>query len=83
MLPKRTKTQIIKEILEVCTGNDVKKTWIVYQTNLSFKTANSYLDLLINNGLLEIIEGKITIYKTTVKGEKALKSLRAIDALVS
>ena len=82
MLPKRTKSRVLKEILEVCTGNGANKTRIVYQANLNLISINPYLDLLTKNGLLKIIEGKITRYKITAKGERALKSLRKIDALI-
>ena len=76
MLPKRTKSRVLKEILEVCTGNGANKTRIVYQANLNLISINPYLDLLTKNGLLKIIEGKITRYKITAKGERALKSLQ-------
>jgi predicted transcriptional regulator len=51
---------------------------------LNFKTALPYLDLLTRGGLLETVPGESTIYiyKTTAKGRKALKALRAIEAII-
>jgi predicted transcriptional regulator len=83
MPPKRTKNQLILEILEICLEDSKSKTRVVYQANMNFNTVNSYLDLLIKNGLIEVIEGEMTLYKTTEKGENALEKLRKIEALVS
>jgi hypothetical protein len=43
-----------------------------------------YLDLLTRGGLLETVPGESTIYiyKTTAKGRKALKALRAIEEII-
>lgn len=83
MPQRRSKAQIIAQILTLCQGNDAGKTLIVYQAGLNFKTVNGYLDLLLEKGLLEVIEGDRTIYKTTDKGERALESLRAVEAIFS
>jgi predicted transcriptional regulator len=48
------------------------KTQIVYACNLNFHTVMPYLELVIRNGLTERIEGGVTRYKTTAKGEEAL-----------
>lgn len=83
MPPRRSKTQLIGQILTACQGDGARKTKIVYQVNMNFNIANSYLDLLTKKGLLEAIQGKHTIYKTTAKGEKALECLRAIEEIYS
>jgi predicted transcriptional regulator len=42
-------------ILEICSENGgVNKTKIVYQTNLNFKVATLYLDMLIKEEMIEV-----------------------------
>jgi predicted transcriptional regulator len=81
MEKKRSKNQIIEEILTLCQEG-ASKTKIVYQVNLNFCTINPYLDSFTKNGLLDIFEGDPTKYKTMDKGMKVLKHLKAFDALV-
>ena len=83
-MPRRSKDKIIADILEVCLMPGLSKTNVVYRANLNFKTALSYLDLLTRGGLLETVPGESTIYiyKTTEKGRKALKALRAIEKII-
>jgi len=83
MPEKRNKDQINAQILALCQGDGASKTKIVYQVNLNFKTAKGYLDLLLEKGLLEAIEGDRTIYRTTPEGERALKCLKAVEAIFS
>ncbi len=65
---RRTNQAITSQILKVC-DNGASKTTVVYQANLNFLTAESYLDNLIKNGLIEVIpDGSRVIYKTTAKG---------------
>jgi predicted transcriptional regulator len=81
MEKKRSKNQIIEEILTTCQEG-ASKTRIVYQVNLNFRTINPYLDSFTKNGLLEVLEGDPTKYNTTDKGMKVLEHLKAVDALV-
>ena len=71
------------QILSLCQGNGAGKTRIVYQVNLNFKTVREHLDLLLEKGLLEAIPGESIMYKTTEKGEGALESHKAIEAIYS
>ena len=65
---KRTNYLIISEILRACDGG-AGKTKIVYQANLNFKMAESYLDNLRRNGCIETFSnGTRTVFKTTPKG---------------
>ena len=82
-MPRRSTDQIIAQILEVCLQPGVAITKVVYQSNLNFKTAKPYLNLLTGRGLLEAVPGKLTIYKTTLKGKRALKALRAIEEMMA
>ena len=82
LMPRRSTDQIIAQILEICLKPGVAKTNVVYRANLNFKTILPYLDLLTRGRLLEAVPGKSTIYKTTAKGKKALKALRAIEEII-
>jgi predicted transcriptional regulator len=66
---KRSKNKIISEILDICLEG-ANKTRIVYQVNLNFRTVNSYLDLLINNSMIEVSGEAKKIYKTTERGRE-------------
>ena len=81
-MPRRSKDEIIADILETCLKPGVAKTQVVRQANLNFKTILPYLDLLTGGGLLEAVPGKSTIYKTTAKGKMVLKALRAIEEII-
>ena len=83
MLQKRNKDQIKSQILALCQEDGANKTRIVYQVGLNFKTVKEYLDLLLEKGLLEAIPGERILYKTTEKGEGALESHKAIEAIYS
>ena len=81
-MPRRSRDEIIADILEVCLKPGVAKTQVVRQANLNFKTILPYLDLLTSGGLLEAVLGKSTIYRTTAKGRKALRAHRAIEEII-
>lgn len=83
MSEKRSKDQIRAQILALCQEDGTSKTRVVYQVNLNFKTVKEHLDLLLEKGLLEAIDGDRTIYKTTPEGEQALKCLKAVEAIFS
>ena len=83
MQQKRTRTQIVAEILATCRGDGTNKTRIVYTVNTNFTAVRPYLDLLVKKNLLEVIQGEHAIYKITTKGEKALKSLSATGDIYS
>jgi predicted transcriptional regulator len=76
---RRTNDQLIGQILEACQGDGAGKTKIVYQCNLNFKNAGSYLENLIDAGLLE---ASGTSYKTTPKGMEALGHIIALRTLL-
>jgi len=83
MQEKRNRDQIKAEILALCQEDGASKTRIVYQVNLNFKTVKGFLDLLLEKALLEAIPGEHIIYKTTEKGERALESHKAVEAIYS
>ena len=83
MPQKRSKDQIIAQTLDLCQGESANKTRIVYQVNLNSRNAEMYLDLLLERGFLEAIEGDRITYKTTSAGERVLESLRKVEAIYS
>ena len=75
---RRDKLKIILDILDIC-NNGANKTKIVYQANLNFKMANIYIDILMNEGLLnskDASNGKV--FLTTIRGKELLKDVRQI-----
>jgi predicted transcriptional regulator len=82
-MPRRSKDQIIANILSTCQGAGASKTRIVYQVNMNFHTINPHLDMLIEKALLDVVQGSPVLYKTTRSGEEALESLREIEAIYS
>lgn len=80
---RRSKDQILSEILVACQGNGEKKTRIVYRINLNFKTIIRHLDILLSNGLLEKIDGPTVLYRTTEKGMRLLERMKKIEMLMS
>ena len=79
---KRSRQEIISQILEICI-NGASKTKIVYQANLNFKTVNPYLDLLIKNGLIMVNEKQVTLYETTQEGKSLLERLQKVHGELS
>ncbi|VVB87919.1 Winged helix-turn-helix [uncultured archaeon] len=71
---RRSKIDIIIDVLEVAKMG-VNKTSVVYRTNLNFKLADKYLELLQNQGL---VENKLDKYITTDKGKIFLEKAREI-----
>ena len=76
----RSRTEIVSMILEAANGG-ATKTRIMYKAFLSFAQLREYLSLLIENNLLEYLEGSKT-YKTTEKGFNLLKMHNEIGELL-
>jgi predicted transcriptional regulator len=68
----RDKNEIIGQILESANGNRVRLTKIMYDVFLSHAMTKEYLALLIENGLIEYLDGERT-FKTTEKGMNFLR----------
>jgi predicted transcriptional regulator len=67
-------------ILEAANGG-ATKTIIMYKAFLSYAQLREYLSVLIENSLLEYLEGSQT-YKTTEKGLNFLKMHNEIGELL-
>lgn len=71
---RRTRIDIIIEILEVAKPG-VNKTGLVYRTNLNFRLAEKYIELMEKRGFLENISEK---YVTTCEGRVFLTKAKEI-----
>ena len=67
----RSRTEIVAMILEAANGG-ATKTKIMYKAFLSYAQLREYLSVLIENNLLEYLEGNQN-YKTTEKGLNLLR----------
>ena len=67
----RSRTEIVSMILESANGG-ATKTKIMYVAFLSYNQLKEYLSVLIENNLIEYLEGTKT-FKTTEKGLNFLK----------
>ena len=64
--------QQVSNILDAAIGEGETKTKIMYFAFLSYNQLNEYLSILIENNLLEYLDGTRT-FKTTEKGLHFLK----------
>ena len=76
----RSRTEIVAMILEAANGS-ATKTRIMYKAFLSYAQLREYLSVLIENNLLEYLEGSQN-YKTTEKGFNFLKMHNEIGELL-
>ena len=76
----RSRIEIVAMILEAANGG-ATKTKIMYKAFLSYAQLKEYLSVLIENNLIEYLEGPQT-YKTTEKGLNFLKMNDEIEELL-
>ena len=76
----RSRTEIVGNILDAATGGTTK-TKIMYYAFLSYSQLNEYLSILIENNLIEYLDGTKT-FKTTEKGLFFLKIHNEIGELL-
>jgi len=67
----RSRTEIVGNILEAANGG-TSKTKIMYTAFLSYGQLKEYLSILIENNLIEYLDGD-NKFKTTEKGLNLLK----------
>lgn len=69
--------EVMASILEVCLEGTLK-THIMCKANISNDSLGSYIEFLIDHGMLE----KSELYKTTIKGRIYLEHFRGILILL-
>jgi predicted transcriptional regulator len=79
-MKNRSRTEIVSSILDAANGG-ATKTKIMYIAFLSYNQLREYLSVLIENSLIEYLEGTQT-YKTTEKGLNFLKIYNEIGELL-
>jgi len=83
MAKKRTKLEVIKDLLEVLrNGKQAKITHLIYKANLSNNSIKPHIEGLIKNNLIEPKEENGKKYFTiTKKGEEFLQEYNKIKIL--
>ena len=76
----RSRTEIVAMILDAANGGTTK-TKIMYFAFLSFNQLNEYLSILIENNLVEYLDGTHT-FKTSEKGLNYLNVYNEIRKLL-
>jgi predicted transcriptional regulator len=79
-MKNRSRTEIVGNILDAANGG-ATKTKIMYKAFLSYNQLKECLTILIENNLLEYIDGTQT-FKTTEKGLNFLKMHNEIGELL-
>ena len=80
---RRDRLYIIAEILDIARDGALK-TQIMYKANLSFSQLNTYIKLLLETQLLEILKkNRKTIYKTTKRGVEYMQSYKEVIETLS
>ncbi|ACX72517.1 conserved hypothetical protein [Methanocaldococcus vulcanius M7] len=76
---KRDKIMIIFDILRTIKNNDLKKTNIMYATNLDWRTLNNYMSYLIKN---EFIKEEREKFSLTERGRQLLEKIENVLRLI-
>jgi predicted transcriptional regulator len=76
----RNRTEITAMILDAANG-ETTKTKIMYNAYLSYNQLKEFLSILIENNLIEYLEGA-RAYKTTKKGLNFLKMHKEMAELL-
>lgn len=76
---------IIADILDASSGG-VRKTYLMYRCNLSFRQLKQYSGFLMNKGLLSIVAqvsgSNHGMFEVTDKGKEFLRAYRNLMALM-
>ena len=76
----RSRTEIVSSILDAANGG-ATRTKIMYTAFLSYNQLKEYISILIENNLIEYLDGTKT-FKTTEKGLNYLKMHNEIGELL-
>ena len=77
----RSRTEIVAMILDTANGGGETKTKIMYFAFLSYNQLKEYLSVLVENNLIEYLDG-VNKFKTTEKGLKFVKMHNEIGELL-
>ena len=77
----RSRTEIVAMILDAANGGETK-TKIMYFAFLSYNQVKEYLSILIENNLIEYLEGT-NKFRTTEKGLNYLKMHTEIGEIIT
>jgi predicted transcriptional regulator len=81
MIKRRSNKAIITQVLEVCRAGS-NRAQVISRADLNSQSADLYLDLLVKNELIEMINAQGTIYRTAPKGLEVLDRLNALAKLI-
>ena len=76
---KRSESEIIAQILS-SAKKEVRKTHLLYSTNVSYSNFMKYFSFLLDKQFIEVNDGNPVgkVYHTTEKGEHFLESINDI-----
>lgn len=82
----RGRLDIIADMLDASSGG-VRKTYLMYRCNLSFRQLKRYLDFMVERGLLQMIiqfdgDSNSSLFKVTDKGRRFLKAYKSLMGLM-
>jgi predicted transcriptional regulator len=77
----RSRTEIVSNILDAANGGGTTKTKLMYKAYISYNQLKEYLTILIENNLIEYLDGTQT-FKTTEKGLNFLKMHNELGELL-
>lgn len=84
MSKKRSRLEIYLEVLRVIRAGYSKPTNIMYKSNISWITLQEILRILIDKGLITMIENDDRkLYVITAKGKNILNSLEEAYSILS
>ena len=82
---RRSRIEVICDILSEALGG-ANKTRLMYHCNLNFMRFNSYLQEMLDAGLIERVGSNpedVVLYKTSDKGRELIRVLRKANDLLS
>ena len=86
---RRSKLELILDVLKAVMNGTEKPTRIMYEANLSWTVLNSILSSLMSQGLLDEIDmsrsrdrRNTRVYRITKKGETVLRYYRDAESLL-
>ncbi len=78
---QRYRSEIISTILKTINNDGARISEIQYKSYLSYRRLKTYLNLLIQSGLIVYLNGERK-FRMTQKGSQALEALTELDQLM-